>query len=62
MAHAWPARFIVTLGTFLAALNYVLLAIEKLRTVGAPARRRGDNSDLKPGSRPYWLALLAVIL
>ena len=30
----WPARFIVTLGTFLAALNYVLLAIEKVRAFG----------------------------
>jgi TRAP-type C4-dicarboxylate transport system permease small subunit len=36
---AWPARFIVTLGTFLAALNYALLAAEKLRTFG---RRPAD--------------------
>ena len=27
----WPARFIVILGTFLAALNYLLLIIECLR-------------------------------
>jgi TRAP-type C4-dicarboxylate transport system permease small subunit len=33
---AWPARFIVTLGTFLAALNYLLLAVHKLRTFGRP--------------------------
>jgi hypothetical protein len=31
---AWPARFIVTLGTFLAALNYALLTVEKVRTFG----------------------------
>ena len=36
---AWPARFIVTLGTFLAALNYVLLTVEKIRTFG---RRPAD--------------------
>jgi TRAP-type C4-dicarboxylate transport system permease small subunit len=33
---AWPARFIVTLGTFLAALNYLLLAVDRLRTFGRP--------------------------
>ena len=35
---SWPARFIVTLGTFLAAFNYVLFAIERLRALrtGAP--------------------------
>lgn len=27
----WPARFIVILGTFLAAFNYLLLLIERLR-------------------------------
>lgn len=31
----WPARFAVVLGTFLAALNYLLLAIDRIR---APAR------------------------
>ena len=35
---AWPARFIVVLGTFLAALNYALLAYERIRILmrGAP--------------------------
>ncbi len=31
----WPARFVVTLGTFLAAFNYLLLAIDRMRP---PAR------------------------
>ncbi len=30
----WPARFVVALGTFLAALNYFLLAIDRLRGSG----------------------------
>ena len=29
---AWPARFVVVLGTFLAAFNYVLLAVDRVRT------------------------------
>jgi TRAP-type C4-dicarboxylate transport system permease small subunit len=35
---AWPARFIVVLGTFLAAVNYALLAAEYIRALasGAP--------------------------
>jgi len=34
----WPARFLVVLGSFLAAFNYVLLAIERTRALvsGAP--------------------------
>lgn len=35
----WPARFLVVLGSFLAAFNYLLLAIERIRTLisgGAP--------------------------
>ena len=28
---AWPARFVVVLGTFLAAFNYVLLAVDRLK-------------------------------
>jgi len=27
----WPARFIIVLGTFLAALNYLLLGIQRIR-------------------------------
>ena len=37
---AWPARFVVVLGTFLAALNYLLLAADRLRALqsgSAPA-------------------------
>lgn len=39
---AWPARFIVVLGTFLAAFNYVLLTIERIRALasGAPPVHR----------------------
>jgi len=29
----WPARFIVALGTFLAAVNYLLLAIPRVRAL-----------------------------
>jgi TRAP-type C4-dicarboxylate transport system permease small subunit len=29
----WPARFLVVLGSFLAALNYLLLAVERLRVL-----------------------------
>jgi TRAP-type C4-dicarboxylate transport system permease small subunit len=34
----WPARFLVVLGSFLAAFNYLLLAIERTRALisGAP--------------------------
>ena len=36
----WPARFLVTIGSFLAAFNYLLLAIERFRALvsggGAP--------------------------
>ena len=34
----WPARFLVVLGSFLAAFNYLLLVIERFRTLisGAP--------------------------
>jgi len=36
----WPARFLVVLGSFLAAFNYLLLAIERFRMMvsgGPPA-------------------------
>jgi TRAP-type C4-dicarboxylate transport system permease small subunit len=34
----WPARFLVVIGSFLAALNYLLLAIERFRALlsGSP--------------------------
>jgi TRAP-type C4-dicarboxylate transport system permease small subunit len=38
---AWPARFIVVLGTFLAACNYALLAIERVRAFGHNAPDAG---------------------
>jgi len=36
----WPARFLVMIGSFLAAFNYLLLAIERFRMMvsgGPPA-------------------------
>jgi TRAP-type C4-dicarboxylate transport system permease small subunit len=35
----WPARFIVVLGTFLASLNYLLLALDRLGAVFARPRK-----------------------
>jgi hypothetical protein len=34
----WPARFLVVLGSFLAAFNYLLIAIERFRALfsGSP--------------------------
>lgn len=39
----WPARFIIVLGTSLAALNYLFLIVERIRTpLGAPMRGSGN--------------------
>lgn len=45
---AWPARFIVVLGTFLAAVNYALLAIERMRALksGAPPVHRPPDETV----------------
>jgi TRAP-type C4-dicarboxylate transport system permease small subunit len=45
---AWPARFIVVLGTFLAAFNYLLLAIERVQHFGSgpPAAPGGPAASL----------------
>lgn len=40
---SWPARFIVVLGTFLAALNYALFAADRVR-----AFIRGDHTPVVP--------------
>jgi TRAP-type C4-dicarboxylate transport system permease small subunit len=41
----WPARFVIVLGTFLAAFNYLLITMERLRApLGAPPRGP-DNPD-----------------
>lgn len=40
----WPARFVIVLGTFLAAFNYLLLILEKLRApLNAPLRGPGHD-------------------
>lgn len=41
----WPARFVIVLGTFLAAFNYLLITMERLRApLGGPPRGP-DNPD-----------------
>jgi TRAP-type C4-dicarboxylate transport system permease small subunit len=43
----WPARFIIVLGTFLAAFNYLLTAIERLRApLGQPLRASGSPDEV----------------
>ena len=45
----WPARFVIILGTFLAAFNYLLICIERLRApLDAPVRRPGNPNEV-PG-------------
>jgi TRAP-type C4-dicarboxylate transport system permease small subunit len=43
----WPAKFMVVLGSFLAAFNYLLVAIERTRALitggGPPPAAHGDN-------------------
>jgi TRAP-type C4-dicarboxylate transport system permease small subunit len=43
----WPARFLVVLGSFLAAFNYLLLAIERLRALISGAPPAPPASELK---------------
>jgi TRAP-type C4-dicarboxylate transport system permease small subunit len=47
----WPARFLVVLGSFLAAFNYLLLALERTRALisGKPPSR--PESGLNPEER-----------
>ena len=42
---AWPARFIVVLGTFLAALNYAIMAVQRVRAwvTGIEPERSADG-------------------
>lgn len=43
----WPARFIIILGTFLAAFNYLLTAIERLRApLNQPLHGPGDPAEV----------------
>ena len=41
----WPARFIIVLGTFLAAFNYLLVMIERIRAPLSEALRGPSNPD-----------------
>jgi TRAP-type C4-dicarboxylate transport system permease small subunit len=43
----WPARFLVVLGSFLAAFNYLLLAIDHLRALGSGAPPPTPPSEVK---------------
>jgi TRAP-type C4-dicarboxylate transport system permease small subunit len=43
----WPARFLVALGSFLAAFNYLLLAIERLRALISGEPPAPPASELK---------------
>lgn len=43
----WPARFIIILGTFLAAFNYLLVLIERLRVpLSEPVRGTGKPDEM----------------
>ena len=41
----WPARFIIVLGTFLAAFNYLLVTIERVRAPLSEPLRGPSNPD-----------------
>ena len=43
----WPARFLVVLGSFLAAFNYLLLAIERLRALVFGSPPPPPSSEIK---------------
>jgi TRAP-type C4-dicarboxylate transport system permease small subunit len=43
----WPARFLVALGSFLAAFNYLLLAIERFRALVSGSPPPPPPSELK---------------
>ncbi len=44
----WPARFIILLGTSLAAFNYLLTVIERLRApLGQPVHASGTPDELR---------------
>ena len=43
----WPARIIILLGTFLAAFNYVLCAVERIRApLSEPLRAPGNPDEM----------------
>ncbi len=43
----WPARFVIVLGTFLAAFNYLLLAIKRLRApLNVPVHGLGNPDEI----------------
>ena len=43
----WPARFLVAIGSFLAAFNYLLLAIERLRALVSGSPPPPPSSEIK---------------
>lgn len=43
----WPARFIIVIGTFLAAFNYLLATVERIQApLQEPARGPGNPNEL----------------
>jgi len=43
----WPARFVIVLGTFLAAFNYLLVTIERIRApLGEPMRGPSNPDEI----------------
>ena len=43
----WPVRFVIVLGTFLAAFNYLLIIIERLRApLAAPVHGPGNPDEM----------------
>jgi hypothetical protein len=45
----WPARFIILLGTFLAAFNYLLCTIGRIRAPLSEPLRGPSNPDQMVG-------------
>jgi TRAP-type C4-dicarboxylate transport system permease small subunit len=47
----WPARFLVVLGSFLAAFNYLVLALQHLRSLVSGGPPPPPASEIKPEER-----------
>ncbi|OGA24964.1 MAG: hypothetical protein A3I02_14550 [Betaproteobacteria bacterium RIFCSPLOWO2_02_FULL_67_26] len=47
----WPARFLVVLGSFLAAFNYLLIAIERTRALFSGSPPPPPPSGIRPEER-----------
>jgi hypothetical protein len=47
----WPARFLIVIGSFLAAFNYMLIAIERFRALVSGAPPPPPPSEIKLDAR-----------